>query len=157
MNFKGIINKGSTNNEDKDEDKNENKKPNKEPVKIGPLLAELGHAPGTIKMTLVSPKAVEEKSVDSINNAMLLIKEFSRKVGDTVEEIPLERRPSQVQLSFNLRLTTDGRAVITKSDKETNLKVTLMWKHDGKDSEELIEQGKEQHIDESSVKRGLYS
>jgi hypothetical protein len=90
-------------------------------------------------MTLVSPKAVEEKSIDSINNAMLLIKEFSRKVGNTVGEIPLERRPSQVQMAFNLRLTTDGRAVITKSDKETNLKVTLTWKNDGKDEKESKE------------------
>ncbi|MHC1755544.1 MAG: CU044_2847 family protein [Methanosarcina sp.] len=155
MNFKSVI--GKDTGKDASNNKDENKKSDKEAVKIGPLLAELGYATGTIKMTLVSPKAVEEKSVDSINNAMLLIKELSRKVGDTVEEIPLERRPSQVQLGFNLRLTTDGRAIITKSDKETNLKVTLMWKHDGKDSEEPIGQGKEQYVEESGVKRGLYS
>ncbi|HIH74889.1 MAG TPA: hypothetical protein HA306_06820, partial [Methanosarcina sp.] len=44
-------------------------------------------------------------------------------------------RPSQVQMAFNLRLTTDGRAVITKSDKETNLKVTLTWKNEREDNE----------------------
>ncbi|KKH94840.1 hypothetical protein EO95_12675 [Methanosarcina sp. 1.H.T.1A.1] len=151
MNFKGIFDKDASNNKD------DNEKSGKEAVKVGPILAELGHAPGTIKMTLVSPKAVEEKSIDSIASAMLIIKELSRKVGDTVEEIPVERRPSQVQLAFSLRLTTDGRAVITKSEKETNLKVTLMWKHDGKDGEEIIGQGKEQYIEESDVKRGLYS
>jgi hypothetical protein len=122
MNFKGIFDKDASNNKD------DNEKSGKEAVKVGPILAELGHAPGTIKMTLVSPKAVEEKSIDSIASAMLIIKELSRKVGDTVEEIPVERRPSQVQLAFSLRLTTDGRAVITKSEKETNLKVTLMWR-----------------------------
>ncbi|KKG10980.1 CU044_2847 family protein [Methanosarcina sp. 2.H.A.1B.4] len=151
MNFKGIFDKDASNNKD------DNEKSGKEVVKTGPILAELGHAPGTIKMTLVSPKAVEEKSIDSISSAMLIIKELSRKVGDTVEEIPVERRPSQVQLAFSLRLTTDGRAVITKSEKETNLKVTLMWKHDGKDGEEIIEQGQEQYIEDSDVKRGLYS
>lgn len=151
MNFKGIFDKDASN------DKDENEKSGKEVVKAGPILAELGHAPGTIKMTLVSPKAVEEKSIDSIASAMLIIKELSRKVGDTVEEIPVERRPSQVQLAFNLRLTTDGRAVITKSEKETNLKVTLLWRHDGKDSGEAIEQGKEQYIEESEIKKGLYS
>ncbi|KKG14153.1 hypothetical protein EO98_09270 [Methanosarcina sp. 2.H.T.1A.6] len=151
MNFKGMFDKDASNNKD------DNEKSGKEAVKVGPILAELGHAPGTIKMTLVSPKAVEEKSIDSIASAMLIIKELSRKVGDTVEEIPVERRPSQVQLAFSLRLTTDGRAVITKSEKETNLKVTLMWKHDGKDGDEIIEQGKEQYIEESDVKRGLYS
>jgi hypothetical protein len=138
MNLKGIVDKGASDNKD------ENNKSEKEAAKIGPLLAELGHAPGTIKMTLVSPKAVEEKSVDSINNAMLLIREFSRKVGDAVEEIPFERRPSQVQLGFNLRLTTDGRAVITKSDKETNLKVTMTWRHDKKDREEDREKDREE-------------
>jgi len=90
-------------------------------------------------MTLVSPKAVGEKYIDSITSAMLPVKELSIKVGDTVEEIPVERRPSQVQLAFNLLLTTDGRAVITRSEKGTNLKVTLMWKHDGKDSGEAME------------------
>ncbi|AKB79947.1 hypothetical protein MSHOH_3464 [Methanosarcina horonobensis HB-1 = JCM 15518] len=134
MNLKSVIGKDVSNNTNNNKD--ENKISEREAVKIGPLLAELGHAPGTIKMTLVSPKAVEEKSVDSINNAMLLIKEFSRKVGNTVEEIPSERRPSQIQMAFNLRLTTDGRAVITKSDKEANLKVILTWKQDEKDKKE---------------------
>lgn len=155
MNFKGMFDKDASSN--KDENKDENQKSGKEVVKAGPILAELGHAPGTIKMTLVSPKAVEEKSIDSIASAMLIIKELSRKVGDTVEEIPAERRPSQVQLAFNLRLTTDGRAVITKSEKETNLKITLMWKHGEKDGEETIEQVKEQYIEEGDIKRRLYS
>lgn len=155
MNFKGMFDKDASSN--KDENKDENQKSGKEVVKAGPILAELGHAPGTIKMTLVSPKAVEEKSIDSIASAMLIIKELSRKVGDTVEEIPVERRPSQVQLAFNLRLTTDGRAVITKSEKETNLKITLMWKHGEKDSEETIEQVKEQYVEEGDLKRRLYS
>ncbi|WP_193589514.1 CU044_2847 family protein [Methanosarcina acetivorans] len=152
MNFKDLITKDTSTNKD------ENEKSGKEAVKIGPVLAELGHAPGTIKMTLVSPKAVEEKSIDSINSAMLLIKELSKKVGDTVEKMPVERRPSQVHLAFNIRLTTDGKAVITKSEKETNLKVTLMWKQDGKDSGEAIEQGEEQYMQEGEgKKRKLYS
>ncbi|HIH74385.1 MAG TPA: hypothetical protein HA306_03810, partial [Methanosarcina sp.] len=48
MNLKGVVGKETgkgANNKD------ENKKPEKEAVKVGPLLAELGHAPGTIKMT----------------------------------------------------------------------------------------------------------
>lgn len=92
------------------------------------FLAELGNAPGTVKMVLVSPKAVEEKSQESIDNAMFVIQEISKKVMDTVEASRAEHRPSQVQLAFGLRLTTDGRAVITKSEKETNMKVTLVWK-----------------------------
>lgn len=151
MSLKDLITKDASTNDD------ENRKSGKEAVKIGPILAELGHAPGTIKMTLVSPKAVEEKSIDSINSAMLLVKELSKKVGGTVEEIPVEHRPSQVQLAFNIRLTTDGKAVITKSEKETNLKVTLMWKKDGKDSGELLEQGREQDTEEGGVIRRLYS
>ncbi len=131
MNLKGIIDKDKNNNKD------ENQKSDKEPAKVRPILAELGHIPGTgtIKMTLVSAKAVEEKSISSINNAMILIKEFSRIVGDTIEEIPFEHGPSQVQLGFNILLTTDGKAVITKSEKEKSLKVTLTWKHEEKDKE----------------------
>lgn len=133
MNFKGVIGKGV--DKDASNNQDESEKSNNEDVKIGPLLAELGNVPGTIKMTLVSPKALEKKSVESINNAMLLIKELTGKVGDTVEETPIERRPSQVQLAFNLNLTTDGRAVISKSEKGANMKVTLTWKHDEKDRE----------------------
>lgn len=131
MNLKGIIDNNKNNNKD------ENQKSDKEPAKVRPILAELGHIPGTgtIKMTLVSAKAVEEKSISSINNAMILIKEFSRIVGDTIEEIPFEHGPSQVQLGFNILLTTDGKAVITKSEKEKSLRVTLTWKHEEKDIE----------------------
>lgn len=131
MNLKGIIDKDKSNNND------ENQNSSKETPKVRPILAELGHIPGTgtIKMTLVSAKAVEEKSISSINNAMILIKEFSRMVGDTIEEIPFEHGPSQVQLGFNILLTTDGKAVITKSEKEKSLKVTLTWKHEEKDKE----------------------
>lgn len=45
-----------------------------------------------------------------------------------MEETPAEFRPSQVELTFNLLLTMNGRAVITKSEKEKNLKVMLTWK-----------------------------
>lgn len=131
MNLKGIIDNNKNNNKD------ENQKSDKEPAKVRPILAEPGHIPGTgtIKMTLVSAKAVEEKSISSINNTMILIKEFSRIVGDTIEEIPFEHGPSQVQLGFNILLTTDGKAVITKSEKEKSLRVTLTWKHEEKDIE----------------------
>jgi hypothetical protein len=33
-----------------------------------------------------------------------------------------------MQMAFNLLLTTNGRAVITKSEKELNFKVTLVWR-----------------------------
>lgn len=105
-----------------------NEKSGEEAVRKEVILAELGNAPGTVKMVLVSPKAVEEKSQESIDNAMLVIQELCRKVADTVGASDAEHRPSQVQLAFGLRLTTDGRAVITKSEKETNLKVSLTWK-----------------------------
>lgn len=101
----------------------------KEAVRTGYILAELGHAPGAIKrMTLVSPKAIEEKSRESIDSALLVIKELSEKVADAMEETPAEQRPSQMQMAFNLLLTTNGRAVITKSEKELNFKVTLVWR-----------------------------
>jgi microsomal dipeptidase-like Zn-dependent dipeptidase len=106
-------------------------------LKAGSILAELGHAPGTIKkFTLVSPKALEEKSTESIDNAMLMIKEICKKVVDNMEETPAEFRPSQVELTFNLLLTMNGRAVITKSENEKNLKVMLTWKDKAEDTEQ---------------------
>lgn len=108
-------------------------------LKAGGILAELGHAPGTVKaLKLVSPGALEEKSTESIDNAMLMIKEISKKVVDNLEETPAEFRPSQVELTFNLLLTMNGRAVITKSEKENNLKVMLRWKDKGDKTEKEI-------------------
>ncbi|MGB9939596.1 CU044_2847 family protein [Methanosarcina sp.] len=105
-------------------------------LKAGYILAELGHAPGTVKkFTLVSSKALEEKSTESVDNAMLVIKEISKKVVDNMEETPVEFRPSQVELTFNLLLTMNGKAVITKSENEKNLKVMLMWKDKGEETE----------------------
>jgi hypothetical protein len=52
-----------------------------------------------------------------------------------VEETPAEFRPSQVELTFNLLLTINGKAAITKSKKEKNLKVTLIWKDKGEKTE----------------------
>lgn len=105
----------------------------REAVKTGYILAELGHAPGAIKrMTLVSPKAIEEKSRESIDSALLVIKELSEKVAGAIEETPAEQRPFQMQMAFNLLLTTNGKAVITKSEKELNFKVTLVWRDEWK-------------------------
>ena len=130
MNLKSIIDK------DKSDNKDENQDSCKETAKVRTILAELGPAPGTgtIKMAVLSSKAVEEKSISSINNAMLLIKEFSKMVADTVEEVSLERGPSQIQMGFNILFTTDGKAVITKSDRDANLRIVMTWKHeeDGK-------------------------
>jgi len=104
---------------------------NREAVKTGYILAQLGHAPGAMRrVALVSPKAVDEKSRESIASALFVIKEISEKVADTMEETPVEHRPFQVRLDFSLLLTNDGKAVITKSDKEQNLKVTLIWKEE---------------------------
>jgi len=86
-------------------------------------------------LRLVSPKVLEEKSTESVDNAMLVIKEISKKVVDNMEETPVEFRPSQVELTFNLLLTMNGRAVITKSENEKNLKVMLTWKDKGEETE----------------------
>lgn len=66
---------------------------------------------------------------------MHIIKEVSKKVVDNMEETPIEFRPSQMELTFNLLLTMNGKAVITKSENEKSLKVMLMWKDKGKKPE----------------------
>lgn len=108
-------------------------------LKAGSILAELGHAPGTIKkFTLLSPKVLEEKSTESIDNAMLIIKKMCKKAVDNLEETPAKFRPSQLELTFNLLLTMNGKAVITKSENEKNLKVMLMWKDKGEGTKKEI-------------------
>jgi hypothetical protein len=69
---------------------------------------------------------------------MLIIKEMCKKVLDNLEETPAEFRPSQLELTFNLLLTMNGKAVIAKSENEKNLKVMLMWKDKGEETEEEI-------------------
>ena len=86
-------------------------------------------------LTICSPLKANEKSTESFDNAMLMIKEISKKVVDNLEETPPEFRPCQVELTFNLLLTMNGKAVITKSENEKNLKIMLMWKDKGKETE----------------------
>ncbi len=95
-----------------------------------PIMVDLSHADSPVKVVLVSPKSVEEKSREALKDAMRIIHQVSRRVVDTVEELDAEHRPSQVQVNFGLKLTAEGRAVMTrvKNEKDTNMKIILTWK-----------------------------
>ena len=43
-----------------------------------------------------------------------------------------------MELTFNLLLTMNGKAVITKSENEKNLKVMLIWKNKEEETEKEI-------------------
>ena len=95
-----------------------------------PIMVDLSHADSPVKVVLVSPKSIEEKSREALKDAMRIIHQVSRRVVDTVEELDAEHRPSQVQVNFGLKLTAEGRAVMTrvKNEKDTNMKIILTWK-----------------------------
>ncbi len=95
-----------------------------------PVMVDLSHADGPVKVVLVSPKAIEEKSKEALKDAMRIIYQVSRRVVDTVEELDVVHRPSQVQVNFGLKLTAEGRAIMTrvKNDRDTNMKIVLTWK-----------------------------
>jgi len=73
---------------------------------------------------------IAEKSAQALNKAMNTVYSMARRVIQTVEEIPLTERPSEVTVEFGLKLTTDANAFVVNAGTESQITVTLSWKRD---------------------------
>lgn len=68
-----------------------------------------------------------EKSTQALNNAMAAIYGMSRRVVNTVKEIPLTERPDEVEVEFGLLMKTDANAFVVNAGMEAQITVTLKW------------------------------
>jgi hypothetical protein len=93
-----------------------------------PVLVELTSvSAGTTRGVSITPKDIEQKSAEALNSAMKTIHQMATYIVSTMNSVSESARPSQVEASFGLKLTSEGNAIIAKGGLETNINITMTW------------------------------
>jgi hypothetical protein len=90
------------------------------------ILVEFAPVPGVRSVSL-SPKDAIEKSQEAIEDALKKMRGMAKKTVRAIKEIPVAERPSTLAVSFGLKLTAEGGAVIAKAGIEAGINVTMTW------------------------------
>ena len=90
-----------------------------------PVLVELTPAPGACDVGIIED--IEEKSAEALNCAMNTIHYMATYIVATMNSVSESSRPSKVEATFGLKLTSEGNALITKTGLEANINVNLIW------------------------------
>lgn len=85
------------------------------------------------------PEELAEKSARALDSAMGTIKAMAHRVTDTVRDIKVAERPTEVSVEFGLKLDAEAGAYIAKAGTEAGFKVTLTWER--KDEEKAEAHG----------------
>ena len=92
------------------------------------ILVDLQPAAGVRQVSL-SANDLAEKSKEALDKAMKSVRGMAKKTMKTIKEIPISERPSSISVSFGLKLTVEGNAVVAKAGAETSFSVTMTWEH----------------------------
>jgi hypothetical protein len=92
------------------------------------ILVDLQPAPGVRQVSL-DAKDLAEKSKMALDNAMKSVRGMAKKAVKTLKDIPISERPTSMSVSFGLKLTAEGNAVVAKAGAETSFTVTMSWEH----------------------------
>ncbi len=90
-----------------------------------PVLIELTLAPRVRDVGIIDE--IEKKSAEALNSAMNTIHQMATYIVATMNSVSESTRPSKVESTFGLKLTSEGNALITKAGLEANINVTLTW------------------------------
>ena len=90
------------------------------------ILVEFAPVAGVRSVSL-SPKDAIEKSQEAIDDALEKMRGMAKKTVKAIREIPVTERPSTISVSFGLKLTAEGGAVIAKAGLEAGINVTMTW------------------------------
>ena len=90
------------------------------------ILVEFAPAAGVRSVSL-SPADVAEKSKEAIDHALKTMRKMAKKSMKAIREIPVTERPSTISVSFGLKLSAEGGAVIAKAGVEAAINVTMTW------------------------------
>jgi|ERR1035437_3459808 hypothetical protein len=91
-----------------------------------PILVELALVSGTRGVSSTS-QDLEQKSTEALNSAMNTIHQMATHIVATMDSVSESSRPSKVETTFGLKLTSEGNALIVKGSLESNINVTLTW------------------------------
>ncbi len=81
---------------------------------------------GTTDVSITTSN-VAEKSAEALNKAMITVKGMTERIVTTIREIPISERPSEVEVEFGLKLTTDANALLVNAGTEAHFTVKLKW------------------------------
>ena len=90
------------------------------------ILVEFAPVPGVRSVSL-SPKDAIEKSQEAIERALKSMRGMAKKTAKAIKEIPVAERPGTIAVSFGLKLTAEGGAVVAKAGVEAGINVTMTW------------------------------
>jgi hypothetical protein len=90
------------------------------------ILVEFAPVPGVRSVSL-SPRDAIEKSQEAIEDALKKMRGMAKKTVRSLREMPVSERPSSLAVSFGLKLTAEGGAVLAKAGLEAGINVTMTW------------------------------
>jgi hypothetical protein len=90
------------------------------------ILVEFAPAPGVRSVSL-TPKDIAEKSREAIDDALKTMRKMAKKTVKAIREIPVTERPNSIAVSFGLKLSAEGGAVVAKAGVEAAINVTMTW------------------------------
>jgi len=96
-----------------------------------PVLVELAPSPGVQKAAR-SYKDMAEMSPKALDSAMNTIHHMARRIVATMEALSDDKKPTQVEAAFGLKLSTEGGAIIAKAGLESTINVKLTWENKGR-------------------------
>lgn len=92
------------------------------------ILVEFAPAAGVRSVSL-SPKDAIEKSQEAVDHALKTMRRMAKKTMKAINAIPVSEKPNTISVSFGLKLTAEGGAIIAKAGVEAGINVTMTWQH----------------------------
>jgi hypothetical protein len=90
------------------------------------ILVDLQPAAG-VRSVSIDPKDVIGKSKEAIDHAMKSMRGMAKKTVKAINKIPISERPHTVEVSFGLKLTAEGNAVVVKGGMEAAINIKMTW------------------------------
>ncbi len=90
-----------------------------------PIIVEFTPQPGVRQVKRTSPQDIAEQSAKALDSAMNSVHHMARRVIDTIDT--LTNKPSEVEVSFGLKLDAETGAIIAKAGIEASINVKLKW------------------------------
>ncbi len=90
------------------------------------IIVEFAPVPG-VRSVALTPKDVIEKSQEAIEDALKKMSGMAKKTAKAIKKIPVTEKPNTIAVSFGLKLTAEGGAVVAKAGVEAGIHVTMTW------------------------------
>lgn len=97
---------------------------NDETAETPEILVDLCPVAGVKKVSM-KPADLGKQSAEAIDAAMTTVRAMAGKVADTIDKIT--KKPSEVEVTFGLKLDAESRVFIAKVGVEAQVSVKLKW------------------------------